>query len=138
MLDKVYLFSLEEKFLKAKNNSMTLEQFTETFLGNVNHDPQDSLFVACGLEELFDDIVSAVKKNVNKGSKFSKRQLIRISWEDLISFMVDNIIIIQPTDKIIESRYISQSLSKDYKAIYNSEYLNQFLPQVLGGSENCL
>jgi len=25
MLDKVYLFALEEKFLKAKNNSMNLE-----------------------------------------------------------------------------------------------------------------
>lgn len=48
---------------------MTLEQFTETFLTNVNHDPEDTLFITCGLEELFNDIVAAVKKNVNKGSK---------------------------------------------------------------------
>jgi len=73
---------------------MTLEQFTETFLTNVNHDTEDTLFVTCGLEELFNDIVAAVKKNVNKGSKVARNVEVRISWEDLISFMVDNIIII--------------------------------------------
>jgi len=73
MLDKVYLFSMEEKFLKAKNNSMTLEQFTETFLANVFHDPQDTLYIVCGLEELFNDIVAAVKKNVNRGSKSTQK-----------------------------------------------------------------
>jgi hypothetical protein len=52
--------------------------------------------------------------------------------------MVDSIIIIQPSDKVIESKYIAQSTSDDYKAIYNSNLLNNNLPVVYGGSEECL
>lgn len=125
MLEKVFIFQLEQAFWEKPKREMTLSEFVMAFLDFVKHEKEEEIFITAGLIDIFNDIT-----HINGTFK--------LKWEDFTSFMIENVVESDMEDFIIPSNYISKMTSTKYDNIYNSIELTKHIPMVMGGSELCL
>lgn len=125
MLEKVFIFQLEQAFLDKPNKQMTLPEFVMAFLDHVKHEKQDEVFITAGLIDIYNDI-----------TQMNDVKLLK--WEHFTTFMIENVVESDMEDFIIPSKYISKLTSTKFENIYTSNELTKHTPIVMGGSDQCL
>jgi hypothetical protein len=125
MLEKVFIFQLEQAFLDKPNNQMTLPQFVMAFLDHVKHDKDEEVYISAGLIDMYNDILQMFDAKLLK-------------WEHFTSFIIENVVESDMEDYLIPSKFISKMTSSRFKNIYNSSELTKYTPIVIGGSDLCL
>ena len=125
MLEKVFIFQLEQGFLEKPMNQMNLTEFVLSFLDHVKHEKGDEIYITSGLIEIYQEI-----------TQMNESQLLK--WEHFTNFIIENVVESDMEDFIIPSKYISKMTSTKFDNIYNSIELSKHIPDVMGGSDMCL
>lgn len=166
LLNKISILELEQNFFDKGADQMrplNLKQFTQCFLNCVKYKQEDLIYLTSGIKDLFEDIVSSYNEEGHKSNNFSAvnfdpeaKELLadlkaknetltkaldtgkKLRWTDLTSYMIDNVIAIQPHEEAIKNRFISQATSEKFQTVYTSDELFKYLPEVRGGNSDCL
>jgi len=122
MLEKVFVFQLEQAFSDKANRQMTLPQFVLAFLDHVKHNKEEEVFITAGLIDLYNDIIQIYDVKLLK-------------WEHFTSFIIENVVESDLEDFVIQSKYISKMTSSKFENLYHSNELTKHTPVVIGGSD---
>lgn len=125
MLEKVFVFQLEQAFLEKPNRQMKLTEFVMAFLDHVKHEKDEEVFLTAGLIDIYKDITQM-------------NDVPYLKWEHFTTFIIENVVETDMEDFVIPSKYISKMTSSKFENIYNSIELTKHIPIVMGGSEQCL
>ncbi len=114
---------------------MGLVDFVTCFLSIVKHKKEQQIFLVSGLVDLFTEIT---EYNNTK----------ELLWDHFTNFLIENVIEADLDTNIVKSKYISSNkfvniifselMSEKFEALYNSQHVKGFAPEVLGGSDLCL
>lgn len=125
MLEKIFMFQLEQAFLENYGHQMKLSDFVMTFLTHVKHQEGEEIFITSGLIDLFKDIT------LINGTD-------QLKWEHFTTYMIESVVESDMEDFAIPSKYISKLTSSKFDNIYKSNELSDHTPIVMGGSDHCL
>jgi len=125
MLEKVFIFQLEQSFSEKPRKEMNLKEFITAFLGHVRHENEDEVFITAGLIDIYNDILQT-------------NDTTKLKWEHFTTFIIENVIESDVEDFAIPSNYISKIITNKFDNIYGSMELSKHIPIVMGGSDSCL
>eukprot|EP00347_Sterkiella_histriomuscorum_P004350 403360783 len=136
-IEKIQLLEIEREI---KEREIIMPEFVQIFLKHMNFAPKEKVYVTIGLIELFKEVKEYEKKfhpQYTTQQTYQKTESV-IKWTALTGYFIDNVIQGGNMKTLVPNKYISKNTSENFKQVYASKQLDQFSPEIIGGSSLCL